>query len=162
MEFRFTTVPESKDALLALPEFGFSSPHQVSALLLLALMNFEKNREECYAMIDALKGPQKLSPMDKSFIRDRMMGKADYIAKAYFLGATPENNYTPNEPLSIRVEENDYSYSDPGYARLLIRTAGADSPRTLTLRQKGEEWFVWEFPGLLADIRKPKEADPWA
>lgn len=160
--FEFTNLPASVEELTALPEYGFDSPFRVAALLVASLTAWSKNRDACYEMIDLLKGPQKMSPMDKSFIRDRMMGKGDYIGLAYFAGATPENNYQPAVPYRIEILENAYSYDNEGYARLLIKTAGADSPRQITLRRKGSEWFVWEFPGLLADIRKPVQEDPWA
>lgn len=42
-----------------------------------------------------------------------------------------------------------------------IRSSGADSPRPIKLRQKGNQWFLWE-QYLMPDIRKPKSADPWA
>ncbi len=161
-KFEFKNLPESVEALKALPEYGFDSPFRVAALLVASLTAWSKNREACYEMIDVLKGPQKMSPMDKAFIRDRMMEKGDYIGLAYFEGATPENNYQPTVPYSIEVLENKYSYDNEGYARLLVKTAGADSPRQITLRRKGDEWFVWEFPGVLADIRKPVAKDPWA
>jgi hypothetical protein len=162
MHFTYSTVPMTDEQLKALPEFGFDSPFKVASLLLLSLCAWSQDREACYQMIDTLKGPQKMSPMDRQFVRDRMMGKGDYLARAYFEGATPDNNYTPNEPYSIDVEENAYTYNDPGYARVQVNTTGADSPRYITLRQKGEEWFVWEFAGILPDIRKPKAEDPWA
>lgn len=161
MQFQFPELPKTETDFRSMPTFGFDSPFQVAALLIVALTSWKDNREECYQMIDALKGPQKMSPMDRQFVRDRMMSKGDYLAKAYFNGATPENNYTPSEPFTIEVKENPYTYDDPGYARVQVITKGADSPRYITLRQKGEEWFLWEFAGILSDIRKPKEEDPW-
>ncbi|MGI6315152.1 MAG: DUF6935 domain-containing protein [Christensenellales bacterium] len=161
-KFEFNVLPASVEELKALPAYGFDSPFRVGALLVASLTAWPKNRDACYEMIDVLKGPQKMSPMDKAFIRDRMMGKGDYIGLAYFEGATPQNNYQPYFPYMIEILENDYSYVNEGYARLLVKTAGADSPRQITLRRKGNEWFVWEFPGILADIRKPIKADPWA
>ncbi len=162
MQYQFSTLPKTNEELMKLPEFGYDSPFRVAALLLLALCAWPQDRDECYSMIDTLKGPQKMSPMDRQFIRDRMMSKGDYLAKAYFEGAAPENNYQPDVPLTINVEENTYTYTDPGYARVLVKTKGADSPRHITLRSKGDEWFVWEFSGILSDIRKPKAEDPWA
>lgn len=162
MQFQFSILPKTDSELKAMPEFGFDSPFRVAALLLAVLCAWPDDREACYQMIDTLKGPQKMSPMDKQFIRDRMMDKGDYLGKAYFEGANPENNYIPDQPFTVEIEENPYSYDNAGYARLLVRTKGADSPRQITLRQKGDEWFLWEFPAILSDIRKPQAEDPWA
>ncbi len=162
MQVRFQTLPTTADAFRSMPEFGFATPFQVAALLIVAIHAYPENKDECYNMIDALKGPQKLSAMDKQFIRDRMMGKSEYIGKAYFSGATPENNYTPTVPYTVVVEESIHTYAEEGYAKVFIPTTGADTPRPVILRKKGEQWFLWEFPGLLSDIRKPKADDPWA
>ena len=43
----------------------------------------------------------------------------------------------------------------------LLRSSGADSPREVMLRRKGEQWFLWENY-LLPDIRVPAALDPWA
>jgi len=90
------------------------------------------------------------------------MDKA-YLPMAYFEGATPQNSYTPNAPYTLEV------YPDPrpqdveaGYTRRYLRTAGADSPRSITLRRKGDEWFLWEYAGILLGIRIPANEDPWA
>ena len=64
-------------------------------------------------------------------------------------------------PITLTVSENPYSYQDEGYATLWIRSGGADSPRQVRLRRKGEQWFLWE-QFLLPDIRKPAAEDPWA
>ncbi|MDO5672389.1 MAG: hypothetical protein Q4G30_05975 [Actinomycetaceae bacterium] len=164
MDISFSSLPTTVDQFRSMPEFGFGSPFQVAALTVVALTAFETDREQCYQMIDALKGPAQLSPMDKAFIRDRMMGKAEYIAKAYFVGSTPDNGYTPTQPLTVTVNESPYSYTNEGYATLYIPTTGADSPRGIQLRSKAStgEWFLWDFPGLLADIRKPTASNPWA
>ena len=52
-------------------------------------------------------------------------------------------------------------YDAEGYATLYLRSGGADSPRQVKLRRKGEQWFLWE-QFLLSDIRTPAKDDPWA
>ncbi|NLE56696.1 MAG: hypothetical protein GX617_17315 [Lentisphaerae bacterium] len=162
LQVMFQTLPKTAEEFISMPEFGFTTPFQVAALFIAAICAYPENRDECYNMIDALKGPQKLSVMEKQFIRDRMMGKAGYIGKAYFTGATPENNYTPDRPYTVVVEEDPYTYAEAGYAKVFIRTSGADSPRPVKLRKKEEQWFLWEHAGLLSDIRRPRAQDPWA
>ena len=162
MDIVFSHLPETEEAFVSMPEFHFKSPFQTASLFIVALCVYPKNKEICFNMIDALKGPQKLSTREKDFIRERMIGKMDYIGKAYFTGATPQNNYTPSIPYTVVVEENPYTYATEGYATVYIRTQGADSPRPVTLRKKGDEWFLWEHAGLLTGIRIPASQDPWA
>lgn len=141
MQVMFQTLPKTAEEFISMPEFGFTSPFQVAALFIVAICAYPENKDECYNMIDALKGPQKLSGMEKQFIRDRMMGKAGYIGKAYFTGATPENNYTPERPYTVVVEESADTYAEHGYAKVFIRTNGADSPRPVKLRKKQSNGF---------------------
>ena len=53
---------------------------------------------------------------------------------------------------------------EPGYLRVFLKTAGADSPRPMKLRQKAStgEWFLWEYSSILSGIRVPAAEDPWA
>ena len=91
-----------------------------------------------------------------------MDGK-DYIARSYFNGATPANEYTPTVPYTVKVISNQYSKLEGGnYMKLLINSGGADSPRSITLRKTGGgTWYLWE-QHLLTDIRIPKSQDAWA
>ena len=89
----------------------------------------------------------------------------DYVPRSYFAGATPDNNYEPSEPYTIKFFENPYARDniDEGYLTLQVESGGADSPRQIRLRTKPStgEWFLWE-QFILSDIRPPKAADPWA
>lgn len=104
-----------------------------------------------------------MSEWDLSFIRDRFRGgNRSYIVFSYFVGAVPENNYTPTEPYTVTFTSNPYSYDEEGYAKLLIASGGADNPRPIKLRKKADgQWCLWE-QYLLPDIRAPKANDPWA
>ena len=78
------------------------------------------------------------------------------------IGATPENDYTPSRPFTLTVEAGPYADANPGYKKLHIRSGGADNPREIILRQKGDgTWLLWD-QFLLVSIRQPKSADPWA
>ena len=105
-----------------------------------------------------------MSVMDKQFIADRFRDK-DYVPRSYFEGATPQNNYEPNRPYKLVIAENPYSRDQlkDGYLTLHVKSGGADSARQIKLRTKPStgQWFLWE-QFLLADIRKPVSADPWA
>ena len=134
-------LPETPEQFRAMPQAAMSSPFMTAAMTVAALCAFPKNREACYAMLDFLRGPRPLSGVDKQFIRDRFMDGADYVPRSYFNGATPQNDYTPSQPLTLRVSENPYSYENDGFARLWLTSGGADSPREGTLRlAKDGKW----------------------
>ena len=164
--FVFPSLPKSAGELLTLPGVSFHNPFSVAAMAIAAFCRFPEDPDGCYAMLDAIKGPQPLSPMDKSFIRDRFMDGKGYIPRSYFAGAVPENDYTPSEPYTIQVTEGAHSRDqfDQGYITLYLKSGGADTVRPVTLRHKPstDEWFLWNHQGLLAGIRVPKSADPWA
>lgn len=158
----FTQLPQNLVELRALPEAALNEPYHAAALLIPALCLWPKNKETAIEMINYLKGPQQLSQMELQFISDRLRGK-DYLPFSFFEGATPENSYTPTQPYTLTISENQYSYQESGYAKLTLQSGGADSPRPVQLRQKPYtgEWFLWEQM-LLSDIRQPAAADPWA
>lgn len=140
---------------------NLSKPENTCTLLLCALDLFTKDRASGVEALNKLRGPRPMSPMDVQFVRDRLMDKA-YLPKAYFDGATPQNNYTPSLPYTVHF------YPDPrpqdmgeGYMRLFLRTPGADSPRPIRLRRKGDQWFIWDYPGILSGIRITAKEDPW-
>lgn len=161
MQFVLQTLPKTAAKLKSMTEMDFTSPFHVAALFIASICVYSENKDECFRMIDVLKGPQKLNVIEKQFIHDRMMGKARYIGKSYFAGATPENDYSPALPYTVPVEENPDAYEEDGYTTVYIRTGGADFPRPLRLRKKGEHWFLWEYTEIFADIRKPIFSDPW-
>ena len=115
-------------------------------------------------MLNWLRGPRPLTAYDIQFIRDRLRGK-DYLPRSYFSGATPENNYTPVQPLAVTVIETAHSNDQgaEGYITLYLDCGGADSPRPIRLRHKPStgQWFLWE-QFLLPGIRTPASANPWA
>ena len=138
------------------------TPQQTAAFAIAALVRYTENPEEGIAMLDVLRGPRPLNNFNKQFLRDQLRGK-EYVARSYFDGAHPGNNYTPSMPYTLTVAENPYSYQNEGYARLLLKSGGADSQRFITLRLKPStgEWYLWEYDGLLAGIRIPAQEDPW-
>ncbi|MCR5625523.1 MAG: hypothetical protein K6G11_09875 [Lachnospiraceae bacterium] len=158
--FTFNDFAHNTADLQALPEAKLSTPFEAAALAVLATCEYENNPDECVNMLNSIKGPATLSPYQIQFLRDRLKGKG-YVPRSYFAGSSVSNNYTPTLPLSITVTDNPYSYQNEGYATLFVKSSGADSPRQVVLRKKGEQWFLWEIM-FLSDIRKPAEEDPWA
>ena len=157
----FPQLPDTFEQFKALPQAALATPFDTAALTVLAFCFYPQDKETSLAMVDFLKGPQPLSNYDKSFIADRFRG-VDYIPRSYFNGATPQNDYRPSQPYTVTVSENPYSYQNQGYAKLFIRSGGADSPREVLLRQaKDGKWYLWE-QYLLVGIRTPESSNPWA
>ena len=159
--FTFDFLPQNVEELKTLPGADFSSPFATAALTVAALCRYETSPEDCVAMLNYLRAPQPLSVYEQQFLRDRLRGKG-YVARSFFAGTSPQNDYTPTKPYSITVSAGPYAYANEGYAKLDLRSSGADSPRQIMMRAKGGTvWYWWEN-FLLSDIRTPASADPWA
>ncbi len=160
--FTFNALPESLSEMQALPEAALKDPFQTAALTICALCAYAADKDIGIEMLNWLRGPRPLSPHEISFHDDRFRDGQTYIPFSYFKGATPDNDYTPDEPFTIVVESNATSDDVEGYMKLVVQSGGADSPRTIMLRMRGDgTWFLWEHY-LLSGIRIPKSADPWA
>ncbi len=159
--FTFANLPENLEQLKALPEASLSTPFQAAALTVCALCAYGADDQAGIEMLNWLKGPRPLSNYEISFLRDRFRGGI-HVPFSYFKGATPENDYTPTYPFTLVIEAGPYADANPGYKKLHIRSGGADSPREIVLRQKGDgQWLLWD-QFLLVGVRTPKSADPWA
>ena len=157
--FTFQSLPESLDELKELPEAALDTPFKTAALTLCALCAYSKDEEVGKEMLNWLKGPQPLSNAEIQFLKERITGRT-HVSFSYFAGAKPENDYTPDEPFTLTISDNPYSYQNQNYAVMHLKSGGADSPRQIKLRKKGNQWFLWE-QFVLVDIRTPKSADPW-
>lgn len=157
-------MPVNLAQMQAMPEADLKKPENTAALTIAALCVYPVDKEAACEMLNFLHGPKGLSAYDKQFIADRFRDK-DYVPRSYFEGAAPENNYEPKVPYTLNFFENPYSRTNiaEGYLTLHINSGGADSARQIKLRQKPStgQWFLWE-QFLLADVRKPVSADPWA
>ena len=101
-------------------------------------------------MIDLLRGPRPMNDMDKDFLKDRLREKT-YLPRAYFEGAAPDNDYTPDIPLTLMVYD-DPMKAEEGYLYIQVATTGADSRR----------YYLWEYSNVLTGIRLPASQDPWS
>lgn len=160
--FEFAKAPASLAELQAMDEASLNSPYKTTALAILALLNFEKDINSMFEMLDFLNGPDDVSAYTKQFIKDRLTGKA-YKVSSFFKGATPDNGYKYSEPMTITVSANPYSFDEDNYATMYVKSSGADSERPVKLRKKPStgQWFVTDIQ-CLSDIRIPVAADPWA
>ncbi|MBO4356041.1 MAG: hypothetical protein J5850_04225 [Clostridia bacterium] len=163
--FKFEKLPETLDEFKALSEAKLDTPFAAAALTIVALEAFETSGEEaCYEMLQFVKGPGTLSNLEKQQIKFKF-GDQPFLARSYFVGSTPKNNYTPEKPYTIKISTNPYSYEtkNEGYVNLWVQSGGADSPRQIQLRNKPStnQWFMnQQF--LMSDIRIPVEQDAWA
>ena len=163
--FTFNSIPASAEELSSLAGTDASKDaFHVAALSILAFCRYMEDEESGISMLNSLKGPEPLSEREKQFLRDRKREGHSHVPRSYLLGSAPDNNYTPSVPYQIAVSDNPYSYQTDDFARLLLQSGGADSQRTITLRHKPstDEWFLWEWMGLLSGIRTPAASDPWA
>ena len=161
-KFAFSSLPKNLAELQTFPEISMDTPFKTVALTLLALCQFEQSSDATYEMLNFLKGPENVSPYEKQFIKERLTDKF-YIPFSYFLGATPDNGYTPSAPLTIEVFENPYSFDNENWATLWVKSGGADNMRSVKLRKKPStgQWFLNDIQ-CLSEIRVPAEKDPWA
>ena len=155
----FETLPQNIGELRGMPQASMKNPFEVAALVVAVLCRYEESQQDALDMLNFLRGARPISPYDIQFLRDRLAGKS-YIPRSYFAGATSENGYKPDVPYSVTVSDDPYSYADNGFVKLDIRSGGADSPRQVQLRQKGEQWYLWEN-FLMADVKAPGKRDDW-
>ena len=161
VSFSFPALPESLDEMQALPEAALKDPFQAAALTVCALCAYAADKYIGTKMLNWIRGPRPLSPHDLSFLNDRFRD-GTHIPFSYFKGAVPENNYVPSLPYTITIEAGPYADANPGYKKLHIRSGGADHPREIVLRQKGDgTWLLWD-QFLMVGIRQAKSKDPWA
>ncbi len=57
-------------------------------------------------------------------------------------------------PYAIELTEDTHP-AEAGYSKFFIATAGADSPRPVTLKQNGNVWNLYEYSSILSGIRMP-------
>ena len=161
MSVKLNNLPATLAEFEAMPR---STPEEVCAGFLCALYLYTKNQNDGVAAMDLLRGPRPMTPYDSQFLRDRLRGK-EYLPLAYFDGATPQNSYKPTTPYTLTVLPDQRPQDvEEGYVRVFLKTAGADAPRPVKLRQKPStgEWFLWEYSSPLSGIRIPSAQDPWA
>ena len=160
--FTFAALPESLAQMQALPEASLDDPYKTAALTVCAICAYAADKAIGLEMLNWLRGPRPLGGGEISFLNDRFRDGKTYVPFSYFKGATPENDYTPDVPFTITIESNPYSDANEGYKKLFVKSSGADNPREIVLRRKGDgQWLLWDQV-ILVGIREPKSADPWA
>ena len=161
MQVTFDRLPNDYNEFAALAT-DLTRPENTCALFMLALDLYTRDKDAGVEAVNLLRGPRAMSNRDIQFLRDRL-GDKKYLPLAYFNGAAPQNSYKPDEPLTIQFYPDMRPQDcEEGYMRLYLKTAGADSPRGIKVRQKGDNWYLWEYSSVLVGIRTPANEDPWA
>lgn len=163
-EISMAVLPKKSSELFGNSGYDLSNPYITAALTIAALMRYTENPAEALEMLNMLKGPEPLFRRECNFIRERLSGKKSCVPRSYFIGATPENNYTPvAPPYRIRVKIQANNGNNQEILKLFVISSGAATPRPMTLRYKhsAKKWFLYEFSSLLSNVKPPKVADPW-
>ncbi len=164
--FKFDKLPTNVEELKALPGGNMKDPFASVAMTVLALNMYYTDKEAGIAAFDYVMGPGELANLQIQGIDTGIQQNGPYVPISYFEGATPENNYTPSKPYTIKVYEYATSKDiyDQGYYRLFVKSGGGDNERPVRLRHKPstDEWFANEFSSLYLGIKKAKKDDEWA
>ena len=183
--FTFSTVPKNYEEII---QYKLDSPYKTMALLFLAFRTWTPdNPTDCEQMLDYLTNTamdskttdaqgHKIStkfseyPQWTQFLKDRMKqnDKYRFIGNAYLGGASPENDYIPDTPVTVTVRQSTYdpykaSYQGitgkvPDIKQVLIDIEGADNSRySLLYQDQRGDWRIWgdNWKGLLADVQTP-------
>lgn len=158
----FQKLPQNLDELMVCEGSDLKSPFKTAAFMIAALNVYVNDKENGIKMIDYLNGPENVSTIAVQNY-DFKLGDIPYVVRSYFKGAKPENDYTPDVPYVVHVEENPYSYQNEGYCTLYVDCGGADSARQIFMRKKGDQWFIWgDQKQLTMSIRIPHSENKWA
>ena len=104
--FTFQALPESLAQMQELPEASLDTPFKAAALTVCALCAYGADKNIGKEMLNWLRGPRPLNGQDISFLNDRFRDGKSYIPFSYFVGASPENGYTPRQPFTLLVGSN--------------------------------------------------------
>ena len=158
--FTFQYLPQNLAQLQQLPEAQLTNPFQTAALTVLALCVFPNDPNASIEMLNYLKGPQPLFTSEIQFLKERF-DYCPYVATSFLEGTSPANNYTPSVPYQVKVRTQPNTNLNGDRITLFLHSSGADSDRPITLRRKGNQYFLWE-QHLLSGIRQRSADDPWA
>ena len=113
--FTFQALPESLAQMQALPEASLDTPFKTAALTVCALCAYGADKNIGLEMLNWLRGPRPLNGQEISFLNDRFRDGKSYIPFSYFVGASPENGYTPRQPFTLLVGSDHTSNTEEGY-----------------------------------------------
>ena len=157
IKIRFEKLPMSIEEFISLS--NLESPQDTAALFIVAMATYVIDKDLGIDMINHLKGPEPLNDYGLQFLRNSLMDKP-YLPYSYFDGSNPQNNYEPTMPLVVKLQY-DTCVPEEGYEKLLIQSSGTNKMRSIILRKKGSQFFLWEYGGLLSEIKIPIKESKW-
>ncbi|MDO4178543.1 MAG: hypothetical protein Q4D21_05055 [Phascolarctobacterium sp.] len=161
-KMQISQFPQTLAEFKAMPQMDLRKPENTLLMFLCAANHWTIDKTAGEEAINLLSNPKRqMTPYDKQFLRDRL-GDKHYLPRSYFEGATPANNYTPSEPLTLKVMPDGRPQDvEAGYKRLFVKTSGAEANRYIKLREKDGVWYLWEYFGLLPSIALPTAESDW-
>lgn len=108
-----------------------------------------------YDMFEYCQRGLKIENIDRSSMYTVMQGSLNVTKYAFFEGATPSNNYTPNYPYTFKLVEGPYILKEkisitgekiPERHMVLISFAGDDAQRYCDIFQSKTDgkWYCWK------------------
>ena len=147
MRFTFPDFPRTYEEFLSLASDLMTRPEGTAALLIVALKVYTNDRDAGLTMLNHLHGPRPLSNHDKQFLADRLSDKL-YLPDSYAVGATVDNNYTPDDPFTVIVEQDPVPAGKEYLFRVRITSSAPTRRASSSCAESnpGCEWFVWSTP----------------
>ncbi len=129
----------------ALPEASLDTPFKTAALTVCALCAYGADKNIGKEMLNWLRGPRPLNGQDISFFERPLPGRQKLHPLLLLCGCIAGKRlYPPRQPFTLLVGSNHTSNVEEGYCKLFIPCGGADDPRPIKLRRKGNgQWFLW-------------------
>lgn len=159
--------PQSLEQFIELRNQIATTPEGGLACFIIALREYAEKGDEalpwlivCRDINDLQKSTKPnnykgymLGNSELSLIKSQI-GKQKYLPNSYFVGATPENNYTVPATVEFKFSRNKYS-GDPseGEVKIFVACSGASMPRPSRLKRNEKGiWKVKEYSSLIVGI----------
>ncbi|MDO4615809.1 MAG: hypothetical protein Q4B15_09305, partial [Lachnospiraceae bacterium] len=178
--YTFTKLPKTLEEIKSIPLNDRFAPMAASICAVAAFDDEKYGVSYMYShpifeMLDYLNGPAfEINNTQRSgiFLSMRDAVKGSY-KNAYFDGANPENNYTPNTPYTFTLVESpyyipaksstiNYPSGTPERRMILIAFAGDDFQRYIDTYQSSDgNWYGWDnsWQHLVAEVKTMKGKD---
>lgn len=164
------SLPDTLESFTALRDKLSSTPQGGAACFVVANAIYVTNKDlglqcitlctDIYHIGDAppnsvnVKG--KIINKSKQMDLDMRVFSKPFLARSYFDGANPDNNYTPNTPLSISIYRQPIDTEQNNRLKLFVVCGGADTARPITLSKNSAGiWKAYEFSSLQVGCRPP-------
>jgi len=142
-----------------------TTPQGGAAMFIMALNVYQQyNGEGVKALVTSATGPAiksdsgdesyngfALLSQEMSLIKVQLQDHPE-LTRAYYKGATPTNGYQPATPFRMEFT-NLQDVAGTKRKKLFVITAGAASPRPITVAPEGNIWKVTEYSSVLSGVQ---------